>query len=91
MAVSDGVADKPKSYGFFVGYLALTRIPMGMQRHPTRLPNAILPRIRVSLLSFLTHYLLYLDFLTSDDLCITAYCDNYRMINNNYVDRLLLF
>jgi hypothetical protein len=63
---------------------------MGMERYRTKLPNAILPRIRVSLLSFLTHYLLYLDFLTSDDLCITAYCDNYRMINNNYVDRLFL-
>jgi hypothetical protein len=30
---------------------------------------------RISLLSFLTHYMLYLDIQASEDLCITSYCD----------------
>jgi hypothetical protein len=35
---------------------------------------------RLSLLSFLTHYLLYLEIETSDDLCITSYCDNHSLL-----------
>jgi hypothetical protein len=37
---------------------------------------------RLSLLSFLTHYLLYLEIETSDELCITSYCDNYSLLKS---------
>jgi hypothetical protein len=37
---------------------------------------------RLSLLSFLTHYILYLEIQTSDDLCITSYCDNSSLLKN---------
>jgi hypothetical protein len=35
---------------------------------------------RLSLLSFLTHYLLYLELQPCDDLCITSYCDNFSLL-----------
>jgi hypothetical protein len=37
---------------------------------------------RLSLLSFLTHYILYLEIQTSDDLCITSYYDNHSLLKN---------
>jgi hypothetical protein len=58
-----------------------------MQRHRTRLPNAILPSGRVwSTLptSFLTQYLLYLELEMQppDDLCITSYFDNASLLES---------
>jgi hypothetical protein len=37
---------------------------------------------RLSLISFLTQYLLYLEIQPTDDLCITSYCDNYVFLKN---------
>jgi hypothetical protein len=38
---------------------------------------------RLYLLWFLTHYLIYLEILTSDlNQCITSYCDNYSLFKN---------
>jgi hypothetical protein len=37
---------------------------------------------RLSLLLFLTHYIQYLEIQTSDDLCITSYCDNQSLLKN---------
>jgi hypothetical protein len=59
---------------------------MGMQRHRTRLPIAIL-RTELKGWSPLptlepTHYLRYLEIQTSDDLCITSYCDNSTLLTN---------
>ncbi len=34
---------------------------------------------RLSLLSFLTHFLLYLELQPSDDICISSYCDNFSL------------
>jgi uncharacterized membrane protein len=37
---------------------------------------------RLSVLSFLAHYLLYQEIQIFDALCITSYCDNYCLIKN---------
>jgi hypothetical protein len=37
---------------------------------------------RISLHSFLTHYMLYLFIQASEDLCITSYCDNHSLLKN---------
>jgi hypothetical protein len=37
---------------------------------------------RISLLSFLTHYILYLDIQPSEDLCVTSYCNNHSLLKN---------
>jgi hypothetical protein len=37
---------------------------------------------RLSLLSFLTHYILYLEIQTLDDLCISSSCDNQSLLKN---------
>jgi hypothetical protein len=38
---------------------------------------------RISLLSFLTHYVRYLEIQTPDDFCISSHCDNYNLINSS--------
>jgi hypothetical protein len=38
---------------------------------------------RLSLLSFLKHYLLYLEFQSSDDLRIISYCDNFSLMTRS--------
>jgi hypothetical protein len=38
---------------------------------------------RLSLLSFLAHYILYLEIQATDDLCITSYCDNQSLLKND--------
>jgi hypothetical protein len=55
---------------------------MKMQRHCSRLPNAILPSGRVWSTfpaSFLTYCLLCLEIQPSDNLCIPFYCDNFSL------------
>ena len=37
---------------------------------------------RISLLLFLTHYMLYLDIQISEETCITSYCDNQSLLKN---------
>jgi hypothetical protein len=62
-----------------VEYLELTRNSYGItkasheatQYNPTELKGMV-----DSPYSLLTHYLRYLKIQTSDDLCITSYCDN---------------
>jgi hypothetical protein len=37
---------------------------------------------RISLLLFLTHSIMYLDIQTSEETCITSYCDNQSLLKN---------
>jgi hypothetical protein len=53
-----------------------------MQRHRKRPHNVILPRGRVWSTLSSTHYLLYQEIQTADDLCITSYCDNHSLLKN---------
>jgi hypothetical protein len=87
LAVSDGgAADAPKSYGSF-GWVLGKRHEIlweckGIARgYPMRSYRAE-GYGRISLLSFLTHCILYLDIQPSEDLCITSYCDNHSLLKN---------
>jgi hypothetical protein len=85
LAVSDGGADKPKIYGLFGWVLGADRELLGECKGIARGYPMQSYRVegygRCSLLSFLTHVLLYLETQTFDDLCITSYCDNSCLIN----------
>jgi hypothetical protein len=70
---------------YSVGYLALTRISYGNAKashEVTQYNHTELKGMVLSLLSFLTHYLRYLEIQTSDDLCITSCCDNSSLLTN---------
>jgi hypothetical protein len=57
---------------------------MGLQRHRTRLPSAILSSgsLWSTLPTFVSDTLpsFYLELQPSDDLCIPSYCDNFNML-----------
>jgi hypothetical protein len=82
MAVSDGGANELKTYRSFGWVLGIDQeiqweckgIARGYQMQSYRAEGYG----RLSLLSFLTHYL-HLEIQTSDDLRITSYCDNYTV------------
>jgi hypothetical protein len=86
LAFSDGGADVPRKYGSFGWVLGTDQeilwefkdIARGYPMQPYRAEGYG----RLSLLSFLAHYLLYLEIQTSDDLCITTYCDSHSLLKN---------
>jgi hypothetical protein len=86
LAVSDGGADVPNNYGSFGWVLGTSHEILweckGFARgYPIQSYRAE-GYGRLSLLSFLTHYMLYLDIQASEDLCITSYCDNHSLLKN---------
>jgi hypothetical protein len=85
LPVSDGWADVPKNYGSFVWVIGTAHEILweckGIARdYPMQYRAEGYGRL--SLLSFLTHYILYLEIQASDDLCITSYCDNHSLLKN---------
>jgi hypothetical protein len=86
LAVSDGGADIPKNFGSF-GWVIGTEHEIlweckGIARGYPMQSYRAEGYGRLSLLSFLTHYILYLDIQTPDDLGITSYCDNQSLLKN---------
>jgi hypothetical protein len=88
LAVSDGGTDISKNYGSFAWVHVLGTkqeivweckdIARGYPMQSYRAEGYG----RLSLLSFLTHYLLYLEIQTPDDICITFCCDNHSLLTN---------
>jgi hypothetical protein len=86
LAVSDGGADVPKNYGCFGWVLGTEHeIPWeckGIARGYPMQSYRAEGYGRISLRLFLAHYILYMDIQTSDELCITSYCDNQSFLKN---------
>jgi hypothetical protein len=84
LAISDGGADVPRNYGSF-GWVLGTEHEIlweckGIARGYPMQSYREEGYGRLSLLSVLTHYMLYLEIQTSEDLCITSYCDNHSLL-----------
>jgi hypothetical protein len=86
LAVCDSGADVPNNYGSFGWVLGTNHEILweckGITRGNPMQSYRAEGYDRISLLSFLTHYMLYLDIQPSEDLCITSYFDNHSLLKN---------